>query len=302
MVQRPINVRDTLGDMAIGDVTGEDLLPIIKKTRATRSQKTYRTNICTMFAWCKKQEYLNPQRPSVAEQLHQIKVDKPPPQILKIHEARRLLTEIKDVRSLLYLSISLFTGMRLSELQRIDWESFNPAESVIFMDVDKRPGKNRRIPIHPVLAAWLTPFYGHSGLVMPVTGIRDKVSALAKGLRIRWKRNWCRHSYASYRLAQTGSPAQTAAEDGHSPYILERDYLHRVNAKDAEHYFALTPESCGQEYWEQRVKKFLSENPPVKAPKRNKSAGPRPIIPQDAYASDPDASDNATQSGQLPLL
>jgi hypothetical protein len=92
---------------------------------------------------------------------------------------------------------------------------------------------------------------------------------------LAWRRNGPRRSYASYRLAQTRDVLQTAEEDGHSAYILERDYKGLVTAAAAAEYFQLTPAACGIADWAGRVKDFLASHPSFAALPGADEEGPR---------------------------
>jgi integrase len=268
--------------LPIGEVKKHHLQKVIRGAGGLRSQKTYQTSFRTFLKWCKIQEYLHPGKPTEAEKLDEIKAPNPPPGIYTVPEARRILGETTDIPALLYMALAFFTGIRQIELGRISWEGVNP-DGVIIVERDEEKRYRRRIiPIQPVLEAWLSPFYGCTGLIVPLTRMREKVSRIVTSLGIKYQRNGFRHSYASYRLAQTDSPMKTSEEDGHWAYILERDYLHRVTRDQASEFFKLTPDACGQTDWPQKVAEYLETNPPVEERQTRKSAGPWPIDPSAA--------------------
>ena len=53
--------------------------------------------------------------------------------------------------------------------------------------------------------------------------------------------NGFRHSFASYRLAQTQNAAQVALEMGNSPRKLFENYRELVTPEDAEEWFGIMP-------------------------------------------------------------
>jgi hypothetical protein len=177
------------------------------------------------------------------------------------------------------MAISFFSGIRQSELSRIDWTAVKVGGVIVLeAEIEKRY-KRRVIEIQPVLQAWLEPFFGRTGLIMPRIRMRVKISRQVTKLNISYRRNGFRHSFASYRLAQTDSPNKTSLEDGHWAYILERDYMHRVSKEDAFKFFALTPDECGQKDWAQQVAEYLTNHPPVFEPPKTKGPGPRRVVP-----------------------
>ena len=65
--------------------------------------------------------------------------------------------------------------------------------------------------------------------------------AAAKAAGFSWKRNALRHSFCSYRLAQTQDAARVALEAGNSPQMLFQHYRELVTPKDAKRWFAIAP-------------------------------------------------------------
>ena len=261
----------------IGSVTTEQLKRFVfNPNRAPRGNATYRGTVRTFFHWAQLNEYLDYGQPTAADRLEKIKIAIPAPKILKVSQARAILTELEDPWCLLYVVLSLFTGIRHDELQRSTFEIIRPGRVVDIPAEISKTKKRRIIPIQPVLNAWLAPFYGRHGLVLPIANVQNKVRQLleqsdAPGVPRKWGRNWLRQSFASYRLAQTGSVTDTSQEDGHYAYVLERVYLELSSKEDALEYFALSPEACGKPDWKQRVKAFLAELPEVHVRRKCKS-------------------------------
>jgi len=57
----------------------------------------------------------------------------------------------------------------------------------------------------------------------------------------KWKHTALRHSFISYRVAQTQNVAQVALEAGNSPQMIFRHYRELVRPADAEKWFSITP-------------------------------------------------------------
>ena len=114
------------------------------------------------------------------------------------------------------------------------------------------------MPITDNLAAWPAAYAGRQGNVW--TGGHDEFyeaqqeTAAAtevradpeKGIKgekpVKWKANALRHSYASYRFAQTGDAGRVAGELGNSAAVVHRHYRELVKPADAERWFAVKPE------------------------------------------------------------
>jgi hypothetical protein len=57
-----------------------------------------------------------------------------------------------------------------------------------------------------------------------------------------WKDNALRHSFISYRLADTQNAAQVALEAGNSPQIVFKHYRELVKPEAAKAWFAIAPQ------------------------------------------------------------
>jgi hypothetical protein len=58
-----------------------------------------------------------------------------------------------------------------------------------------------------------------------------------------WKHNALRHSFISYRVAQTQNVAQVALEAGNSPQIIFSNYRELVRPTNAENWFSIVPKA-----------------------------------------------------------
>ena len=63
--------------------------------------------------------------------------------------------------------------------------------------------------------------------------------------RFVWKHNGLRHSYISYRVAQTQNVAQVSLEAGNSPQMIFRHYRELVRTGDALKWFRIAPKQKG---------------------------------------------------------
>ncbi len=66
--------------------------------------------------------------------------------------------------------------------------------------------------------------------------------AAVKYHRAVWKKNALRHSYISYRVAETQDVAQVALEAGNSPQIIFQHYRELVRLKEAKEWCAIEPD------------------------------------------------------------
>lgn len=174
-------------------------------------------------------------------------------EVFTVDESSRLLkkasTKYKDL--LPYVALGLFSGIRVFELMRLDWENIDLEENTINLPsgITKRK-RQRSVDIEPVLKAWLTKSMGKkavcSGPVCPTSYnvLRKRVRNLSKASKVVWRQNALRHSYASYWLAKNHDLSRLALQLGHAGGldVLHRFYHRAVKTKDAEAYWNLTPE------------------------------------------------------------
>jgi hypothetical protein len=73
-------------------------------------------------------------------------------------------------------------------------------------------------------------------------GFYDAQQATAAAAGLKWKANALRHSYASYRFAQTGDAGRVAGELGNSAAVVHKHYRELVKPADAVKWFGVTPE------------------------------------------------------------
>jgi integrase-like protein/restriction endonuclease len=141
------------------------------------------------------------------------------------------------------LAIGAFAGLREAEIQRLHWNEIDLARGHIEVTAAKAKSARRRIvPMQPNLTAWLRPYSGMTGNVVPLNA-RAKLERARKvaGL-VKWPQNGLRHSFASYRLASIHDAPRVSAELGHaSPHMLYSTYRELVHPEEAERYWKIEP-------------------------------------------------------------
>lgn len=144
-----------------------------------------------------------------------------------------------------YLAIAAFCGLRAAEIQRLDWAQVNLTGPEKFIEVkasNAKTGSRRTVPIPYNCAAWLLRFAKPAG---PVTAFErtDKqlFIYLAGKAGVPWKHNGLRHSYISYRVAETKNVHQTSLEAGNSPQMIFKHYHQLVTDAAAKDWFSIAP-------------------------------------------------------------
>jgi integrase len=142
------------------------------------------------------------------------------------------------------LALGAFAGLRSAEVERLGWADVDLVGRCITIGATKAKTATRRVlPVCDALAAWLAPYAGRTGAVW--TGSHDAFYAAqqetAAAAGVAWKANALRHSYASYRFAQTGDAGRVAGEMGNSAAVVHRHYRELVRPVDAERWFGGRP-------------------------------------------------------------
>jgi integrase len=207
-----------------------------------KSRSNYRANIGVMFSHAERLGMID--RNPVLRTAKPKLIDSPP-EIFAVDELRALLEAAQRMEPsvLPMLAIGAFAGLRDAEIKRLDWSEVDLARGHIEVKAAKAKSARRRIvPIQPNAAAWLRPYSGMNGGVVPI-GARRKVERARKEASLaRWPKNGLRHSFASYRLAAIHDAPWVAAELGHtSPQMLYLTYRELVLPEEAERYWKITP-------------------------------------------------------------
>lgn len=212
-------------------------LPIGPTTR-----NTIRRDCVTLWSFAEK---LNVVEKNVAQHTERAKTVDGPPGILTPEQVASLLAHSSD-DLLAFHAIGAFAGLRVCEIERLEWSEVHLARGFIHVGAAKSKTRRRRlVPIIPNLKAWLTPV---AKLVGPICGgnFRKRHEAARQSAGIKeWPDNCLRHSFISYRLAATQNAAQVALEAGHGQEILFAHYRELVHPEDAERYFNILPAPAG---------------------------------------------------------
>ena len=239
-----IFVRD-FGGRAVAGITVEELdnwlraLPGLPKTRTN-----FRANIGVLFSLARQRRIIteNP-----IEFTAKPKLPDNPPAVFAVDQLRALLAAAKRVEPdvLPMLSIGAFAGLRDAEIKRLDWAEVDQARKhVEITAVKAKSAKRRIVPMQPNLSAWLRPYSGKTGRVVPAR-YRGKIERVRKAAGLTgWPNNGLRHSFASYRLAAIHDAPRVASELGHTgPQMLYSTYREIVLPSEAERYWNIRPET-----------------------------------------------------------
>src|SRR5262245_1024899 len=205
-----------------------------------RTRNNLRTSIVTLFHFARSRGYLPKGQPTEADDVRRAKDRGGKVGILTPKQLASLISKAPaDIR--LYLAVGAFTGMRTSEVVKLDFNEINFERGHITVAAEKSKTATRRlVPILPNLAQWLNPYRSRKGKVVKYS-VERRTIVFAKGQGIAWPHNCLRHSYASYRLAAIADTARVALEMGNSPQKLMTNYRELADEHDAAAWFAIAP-------------------------------------------------------------
>jgi integrase len=205
-----------------------------------RTRNNLRSSIVTLFNFARTRGYLPKGVPTDAEDVPRAKDRGGKIGILPPKQLASVISKVPaDVQ--LYLALGAFTGMRTSEILRLDWSQVNFERGHITVAPEKAKTATRRlVPIQPNLMQWLAPYRGRTGHIFD-KNVNEGAIAFAKSQGVVWPHNCLRHSYASYRLAMVPDAPRVALEMGNSPQKLMTNYRELADEHDAAAWFSISP-------------------------------------------------------------
>jgi integrase len=207
-----------------------------------RARNNFRGSIITLFHFARKHGHLPKGQPTEADDIAKAKDFGAQIGILRPAELALILRQAPE-RIRLFLALGAFTGMRSSEILRLDWKDVNFERSFITISPEKAKTATRRlVPTQPNLMRWLAPYRKHTGAVFKTPRDAGRAIAFAKDCHVKWPNNALRHSYATYRLAVTADAARVALEMGNSPQKLMTNYRELADEKEGQEWFGIFPD------------------------------------------------------------
>ena len=214
------------------------------KKLAPATFESYCRVLGTFGGFCERKRWL----PHGWDEVDRIEKPKRKPSAIEIYSPDELarLFAVADADFIPILAIAAFAGIRSAEIQRLTWSDIDMQSGFITVGAAQAKTASRRIvPIAENLKAWQAPYVRESGRVWPrSTGdLHWQQTRTAKRAGIAWKKNACRHSFVSYRLAQVQDAAKVSLEAGNSPRMVFRHYRELVRPADAAKWFSITRQS-----------------------------------------------------------
>ncbi len=214
---------------------------------ATKSRNGMLICVKVLFSFARSQNCLPAEQMTAAEQIKKAKIKDDDD--VAVFTPRQMTTILHAAPPHLIpiLAIGAFSGIRMAELNRLDWSAVDLDRGLIELRAGQAKTASRRIiPITANLRAWIGPL-PREGKVVRTPALHREVTSLARAIKIDWPRNVLRHSFISYRLAAVKSADQVALEAGNSPSIIFKHYRELATDEEAAAWFGILPKD-GQ--WE----------------------------------------------------
>lgn len=242
----------------IGEVTPAQINEWLRSREcAARGRNNYRLAISTLFKFAAASGYLPSDHidftkvPKAKERHAEIEIFNAS-EIVKLINAARLDPEnlsngvnrryATGPGLLPFLVLGAFAGLRTAEIERQKWEDINLERGFIRVTGAKgNTAQKRLVPISENLKAWLLTCSKSSGLVCDIARTSDAIRRLSDRAEVAWKHNALRHSFISYRVAQTQDVPRVSLEAGNSPKMIHRHYRELVTPEEATAWFSIAP-------------------------------------------------------------
>lgn len=231
---------------------------------AKHTGATLRRTVSAWFGWAVDQGYL-PTNPCARKRQRKGTRRKKTPEavILSPTDASALLraaVQAEDWTTLSFIAFGLFAGIRPMEFKKkykgvpaiyLEWRNVTPDGIEIYPEIAKTAA--RVVPIIDPLPLWIEFIRKKRGMLPgPIVAVGKRGGGWRKHwesfLANHWKHEWhadqLRHSFGSYRMAVVKNAGQVAMEMGNSVQVVLDHYWNwQTKARDADEFWALTPES-----------------------------------------------------------
>ena len=243
-----------LGELPIESIGKEQLADWISAAFAVEGKErahpetfnTVRRRCVTMWKWSRDEGFLPKLAKTVAEEIKTRKDSAnahEPIGIMSVADWKSSLRLVRDKYPALLATIVIggFCGLRRCELMKQKWADIDLSRGLLRVTKAKpRTPARRLVPLPPAARKWLALCDRDKELIGP-SWASDHVRAHLREAKIACPDNAFRHSFISYRCADSGSVDRTAQEAGNSPKIVFQHYRELVSQKEGKAWFAVTP-------------------------------------------------------------
>ena len=207
------------------------------------SRNHYRASLCVFFGYASSPaRALCPMNP--LDHLEPEKIITAEPQAYSPKDVAKIMQTALDHKPELVpvLVLGMFAGLRVSEAINADLSKL-PKVKGEFRTTGKTGA--RMAPFTDAAAAWMKAQSRRNGLawIQSPRALVDHMQELFALAKVEQIDNGARHSFISYRTAETRDVATVADECGNSLSTIKNHYRKLVTAEAAAKYFAIRPDS-----------------------------------------------------------
>ena len=256
---RVTRIVTNLGNLRVTDVLPDHIEHFLANRNVSVNTKDAdRRALSSFFLWCMKgKRHWAVNNPCYAVEIEGFATaDHHEPVVLPVEECRALLQaaeKIQKGRSVPYVALCLFGGLRPTEAARLTWDQVNLKDGEIRLKgAQTKTGKGRIVVIDKTLKAWLNQYRKvgdiyRSGYEADLREIRLSIGYGTKTEEQPHLRPWVsdvlRHTAISHYFRLTGSYGRTAEQFGNSEAIIKKHYQGRVTSAETKQFYALRPGS-----------------------------------------------------------
>ena len=229
-------------------ITSSDIDAWLRRLNVSASSRNSML-VCVkvLFSYARSQNCLPAEQKTAPEQLKKVRLKNDDDVAVFTPKQMETILHAAPPHLIPILAVGAFSGIRMAELNRLDWSAFDLERGIIELRAGQAKTASRRIiPITGNLRAWIEPLE-RRGKVVRTELLHREVTALARALKMEWPRNVLRHSFITYRIAKVKSADQVALEAGNSPSIIFKNYRELATEEEADRWFSILPKD-GQ--WE----------------------------------------------------
>jgi integrase len=196
----------------------------------------------TFFGFCQTRQWLS-RDVDLMERVTKRNVAKKDIKIFTPEELRKLL-HAATPRLATAIAIQAFAGVRTAELMRMTWNDIERRKGHIEVSaLNAKTASRRLIPIHKNLSVWIQQREMETDRIWPViqSEFYEQLAKLAKKVEVTYNKNALRHSFISYRIAESQDIAATSLEAGNSPKVIFQSYRELVTPDEGKEWFRILP-------------------------------------------------------------
>ena len=246
-----------LGNLRVTDVLPDHIEHFLANRNVSVITKDAdRRALSSFFLWCMKgKRHWAVNNPCYAVEIEGFATaDHHEPVVLPVDECRSLLQaaeKLQKGRSVPYVALCLFGGLRPTEAARLTWDQVNLKDGEIRLKgAQTKTGKGRIVAIDKTLKAWLNQYRKVGDIYRSgyEADLREMRLSIGYGTKTEgqphlrpWVSDVLRHTAISHYFRLTGSYGRTAEQFGNSEAIIKKHYQGRVSSAETKQFYALRP-------------------------------------------------------------